>query len=575
MSQIGLQLDCCKVVLSFRNQQVKSASTARRTAASTRLTSLRGKRLGDYLRQVRTDQKVSRRRLAADIGIGLNSLGRLERGDWQGTREILSRIARRLEISEDYLCSLAKLERRPDVEPRNSELASEDLRKYRLGAEPSELGWGLKPQRVECELHDPLVDFFPSGFTPSPELNEVYELRLAKLESQHLTHKELIDRGAYFLAVDGKPTNHFRICTGGAVELPEQTGARLQSFLGTHRFKSSYATHGLFPYRGKFHPQMIKAIINLMGIKPGGLVLDPMAGSGTTAVEASLMGIDSISLDLSPFCVFMTRAKIAGLSESLADLDSVLERSAEIERIFSELSSEAGRRKICDRDYSSRKYSRGCLDILGLAYLDARGFAARSSRKSALGFFTDVLTKYVRTIQRFQSAWSSIALVLGKSQAMQSDAREIPLPDASVDGVLFSPPYSFAIDYLENDGPHLEYLDADVACLEEKLVGRRGKNSRERAERYFEDMNLVLKEAARVLRSAAFCTLVVGSNSNQLARALGLDPQSHEARYGLETRLLEMGERHGLRLELPIRRLIVGMANTMREEHILFLRKDS
>jgi hypothetical protein len=320
---------------------------------------------------------------------------------------------------------------------------------------------------------------------------------------------------------------------------------------------------------------MIKAIINVMGIKVGGVVLDPMGGSGTTAVEASLMGIDSVTLDLSPFCAFMARAKLAGLTENLDGLDAVLDRPAEMERVFKELSTDAGKRKICDRTYISKKYSRGCLDILGLAHMDAQGFAVRSSRKTSLGFFTEVLTKYVRTMHGFHVAWSKTGLSLGRSQVLQADARQLPLAEHSVDGVVFSPPYSFAIDYLDNDRPHLEYLGADLKELQRNLIGLRGRNARDRATQYFEDMNLVLKEIARVLRQSSYCTIIVGSNSNQLSRALGLDPESNEARYGIETRLVEMGQRHGLKAELAIRRLIVGMANTMREEHILFLRKGS
>ena len=66
---------------------------------------------------------------------------------------------------------------------------------------------------------------------------------------------------------------------------------------------------------------------------------------------------------------------------------------------------------------------------------------------------------------------------------------------------------------------------------------------------------------------------MVGSNSEQLGRALGIDPGHPDARYGLESRLITAAEQTGLHLELTIRRLIVGMANTMREEHILILRK--
>ena len=61
-------------------------------------------------------------------------------------------------------------------------------------------------------------------------------------------------------------------------------------------FSVGYSTHGLFPYPGKFHPQMIKTILNIIGLKRGDVVLDPMVGSGTTPVEAASIGITSIAV---------------------------------------------------------------------------------------------------------------------------------------------------------------------------------------------------------------------------------------------------------------------------------------
>jgi hypothetical protein len=29
-------------------------------------------------------------------------------------------------------------------------------------------------------------------------------------------------------------------------------------------------THWIYPYRGKFHPQMVRALFNILGVKPGG-----------------------------------------------------------------------------------------------------------------------------------------------------------------------------------------------------------------------------------------------------------------------------------------------------------------
>ena len=167
--------------------------------------------------------------------------------------------------------------------------------------------------------HDPVADslrnilsknmvknILPEKYKLVPQLNEVYELELAFYESQILSEEEILRNGAYFAKVNGQPTRHFLICQGEPLKLAEHSSSRLKSFFKNNQFKTGYATNGLFPYRGKFHPQMIKGLINIMGCKPGDTVLDPMMGSGTVLIEATLMGINSIGIDASPFCSFMT-----------------------------------------------------------------------------------------------------------------------------------------------------------------------------------------------------------------------------------------------------------------------------
>ena len=388
-----------------------------------------------------------------------------------------------------------------------------------------------------------------------------------------LNRKAILERGAYFIGVDGEPTRHFRLCAGSGVQLPRDSGTRLRSFLAAHQFKTSYATHGLFPYRGKFHPQMVKALLNLEGLRPGEVVLDPMAGSGTTGVEAALMGIDSISVDASPFCGFLARTKVAAMSADLEPLRPLLANSATLSRTFRALVNELGMRRVREASYVPKGMSRAAFELLALAFLDARGYAERSARKSAEQFFGDVLRKYLATAERFQQVWAEIGAPLGEARVLEGDARTLELADESVDGVLFSPPYSFAVDYLANDASHLAYLGVDASALRARMVGLNAPGRGEQVGAYFEDMRRVLSEVARVLRPKRVCTLVVGSNSRQLAVAMGATTSEPEVRYGLEARLIEIAEDLGLTLELSIRRLIVGIANSMREEHILMMRK--
>ena len=46
----------------------------------------------------------------------------------------------------------------------------------------------------------------------------------------------------------------------------------------------------------------------------------------------------------------------------------------------------------------------------------------------------------------------------------------INMEDASIDGIVFSPPYSFAIDYLKNDAFHLNYLGVDSETLKNSMI---------------------------------------------------------------------------------------------------------
>ena len=79
---------------------------------------------------------------------------------------------------------------------------------------------------------------------------------------------------------------------------------------------------------------MVKALINVMGLKPGDTVLDPMMGSGTVLIEASLMEIKSVGIDASPFCQFMAQAKLAGLTVPLEPIRAALKNSKAVFSYF-------------------------------------------------------------------------------------------------------------------------------------------------------------------------------------------------------------------------------------------------
>lgn len=205
---------------------------------------------------------------------------------------------------------------------------------------------------------------------------------------------------------------------------------------------------------------MIRGLLNVIAIKPGDIVLDPMSGSATLSVEANLLGINSIAVDISPFCCLMGRVKTFALNLDSKKLDRIIK---EQDKIFEKLNKQRVPDYFIrdDKDENKLYY-----EIALLAYLDAIGFARRSA-KSLNVLFPIVLNRYVATIKNFQVVKEKLYLKLGKSKLIEGSALELPLESDSIDGVITSPPYSFAIDYVENDKPQLEYLGYEADKLKE------------------------------------------------------------------------------------------------------------
>ena len=407
---------------------------------------------------------------------------------------------------------------------------------------------------MDMQKHKPLIEkLFDNNYQFIDGTDDIFELDLALWEYEVLSKKELVKRSAYFKLVDGEETTHYKICNlQNLEEVHKNSSFRTKIFFLDGKYSTGYATHSLFPYRGKFHPQLIRALLNILDIKPGHVVLDPMAGSSTLAVEANLLGIDAISVDLSPFCELMGKVKTFALNLDTKTLDSIVKDPKEIlNKLKKDKVPEYFKN---NKDDKKRNY----YEIILLAFLDAVGFACRSS--SSVGkLFPRVLDRYVSTIKYFQKARQKIDLNIGKSRIIHGSALSLPLDDNSVDAIITSPPYSFAIDYLKNDQPQLEYLGYDLEVLRQEMIGLQGRGVENKLEIYFDKMNQALSEMKRVSKKNAPIIIIIGTN----------DIQTNGVR--LETKVIELGEKQGLKFELNLRKPIRGLQNTMKEESILFL----
>src|SRR5712692_7140895 len=73
--------------------------------------------------------------------------------------------------------------------------------------------------------------------------------------------------------------------------------------------RSEHPLHSMSSYLGGFPPKIPRMLVNRW-TGPRTTVLDPFCGSGTTLVEAKLLGRPSIGIDLNPLAVALARAKL-------------------------------------------------------------------------------------------------------------------------------------------------------------------------------------------------------------------------------------------------------------------------
>lgn len=138
--------------------------------------------------------------------------------------------------------------------------------------------------------------------------------------------------------------------------------------------RGSWATHK-GDYRGNWAPQIPRALVELYS-EPGELVLDPFIGSGTTCIEARLLGRNCIGIDISYDAVILSLHRLYWLEE-LSRRQRGSQGPTEVERVLNSWSrmyhGDARRLELIDDEsvdliaahppyWNIVKYSEGCAD---------------------------------------------------------------------------------------------------------------------------------------------------------------------------------------------------------------------
>lgn len=299
--------------------------------------------------------------------------------------------------------------------------------------------------------------------------------------------------------------------------------------------------HRLHPYLGKFVPQLAEIFLRKFCPK---LVCDPFCGSGTTLVEATALGIDSLGCDIAEFNCLLTRVKTArydiGLLEHeikqiLTKLnlqlrgglfsDNTLHFETDSEYLKAWFHPKALHQLLCYRSLITNYQYQDVLKVI-------LSRAARSSRltthyeldwpkkpqtepyqcfkhsricqptNDALQFLNRYSLDTLKRIKDFHKIRKDVSV-----HVIFGDARHVDFP-SGIDLVLTSPPYVGIIDYHEQHRYTYELLG--LRCRAEEEIGPAFKGSSKTAQKeYIEQIAAVFANLRRSLTPDATVVIIV------------------------------------------------------------------
>lgn len=297
--------------------------------------------------------------------------------------------------------------------------------------------------------------------------------------------------------------------------------------------------HSMSSYLGGFPPRTPRRIIQ-QWVPPRATVLDPFCGSGTTLLEAKLMGRTAVGVDLNPLAATLARAKLAHVDVGdllfrISELARDFRGEAEMDEFPETLEPIFHRRTLAQLCYLRRRLSnetpediflRGC--VVGIMHGKARrngttaylsvdmpntfsmspNYVRRFVHRN--GLRAPPVDVFVKLRERTQWLLRSGALPPSpKTFVFEGDAARLPEVLVghgiqTVGAIVTSPPYLGVLRYGAFNWIRLWFLGYDQYLIDNLLDGT------DSLDRYLSFMASFLGAASRVLRPGGLVALVIG-----------------------------------------------------------------
>lgn len=371
----------------------------------------------------------------------------------------------------------------------------------------------------------------------------------------------------------------------------------LRGDLDFHGENSTYSSHAIHAFPAKFPPQLPRLFIESL-TEINDLILDPMAGSSTTLLEAVMLDRRAVGVDIDPLALKIGNVKLAPKAIAGIEHEGLQAVSkAEVyfhknrSRLKTQLKSRYSKENLEFIEYWFQPETR--LELLALLQGIERVEDRQIRNFLLLNFSSTIITKsggvsmaldlaHTRPhrvdSKPVRSAFEEFAKRLKRNLKNIGESRQpagghlltagtvecLPLADNFADLIVTSPPYaSNAIDYMRAHKFSLAWFGHSVKALgklRSKYIGGESLNgielldlpafSRQVVEtikkidnkkamvlhRYYSEMRLALREIHRVLRPGKAAVIVVG---NSVMR--GISTETAEC-------LGEIGEQAGFEL---------------------------